>query len=48
MGMPTLSEFVTRLLDILVKPTPPSDGETAAPLMMSVESEPGESTPPIT
>jgi len=46
MGMPTLNEFVTRLLDILVKPTSPADSETAAPLM-SVESESGDTAPPL-
>jgi acyl carrier protein len=46
MGMPTLNEFVTRLLDILVKPTAASDSESPEPLM-TVESDPSESAPPF-
>jgi NADPH:quinone reductase-like Zn-dependent oxidoreductase/acyl carrier protein len=46
MGMPTLNEFVTRLLDILVKPAPRSGDESGEPLM-NVESEPSDNAPPF-
>jgi acyl carrier protein len=46
MGMPTLNEFVTRLLDILAK-TPPLAEEDGTQGLIPVESEPSESVPPI-
>ena len=46
MGMPSLNEFVTRLLDILAKPAAPSAPETAAERTGGV-AEPTESFPPI-
>ena len=46
MGMPSLNEFVTRLLDILVKPSAPLAPEHA-PEMLEEATEPRESFPPI-
>jgi acyl transferase domain-containing protein/acyl-CoA synthetase (AMP-forming)/AMP-acid ligase II/NADPH:quinone reductase-like Zn-dependent oxidoreductase/acyl carrier protein len=46
MGMPSLNEFVTRLLDILAKPAAPSASEPAQE-MMEEETEPREIFPPI-
>ena len=46
MGMPTLNEFVGRLLDILVKPTAAAAEDTHAEVL-SVETESRESAPPI-
>jgi acyl transferase domain-containing protein/acyl-CoA synthetase (AMP-forming)/AMP-acid ligase II/NADPH:quinone reductase-like Zn-dependent oxidoreductase/short-subunit dehydrogenase/acyl carrier protein len=46
LGMPTLNEFVTRLLDILVKPSAAGAPETT-PEVMRVETESRESSPPI-
>ena len=46
MGMPTLNEFVTRLLDILVKPTAAAAADTHAEVLR-VETESRESAPPI-
>jgi acyl carrier protein len=46
MGMPTLNEFVTRLLDILAKPAaPPAPERTQA--LIDDSTEPRESFPPI-
>jgi len=42
MGMPTMNEFVTRLLDILAKPS-----TTPAPEIMEKATEPGQIFPPI-
>jgi len=44
MGMPSLNEFVTRLLDILVKPAASPVPETAQEMKV-VEAEPRESSP---
>jgi acyl carrier protein len=46
MGMPSLNEFVTRLLDILAKPGASSAPEPATE-MVAEETEPRESFPPI-
>jgi acyl transferase domain-containing protein/acyl-CoA synthetase (AMP-forming)/AMP-acid ligase II/NADPH:quinone reductase-like Zn-dependent oxidoreductase/NAD(P)-dependent dehydrogenase (short-subunit alcohol dehydrogenase family)/acyl carrier protein len=46
MGMPSLNEFVTRLLDILAKPVASSAPEPA-PEMLDESTEPRESFPPI-
>ena len=46
MGMPSLNEFVTRLLDILVKQVAPSVAERPSEIVEE-ESEPKESFPPI-
>ena len=46
MGMPSLNEFVTRLLDILAKPGVSSAPEPT-PEIMAEETEPRESFPPI-
>jgi acyl carrier protein len=46
MGMPSLNEFVTRLLDILAKPVAATAPEHA-PEMLEEETEPKESFPPI-
>jgi acyl transferase domain-containing protein/acyl-CoA synthetase (AMP-forming)/AMP-acid ligase II/NADP-dependent 3-hydroxy acid dehydrogenase YdfG/acyl carrier protein len=46
MGMPSLNEFVTRLLDILAKPAVPSASELAQETM-DEETERRESFPPI-
>ena len=46
MGMPSLNEFVTRLLDILAKPGVFSAPEPT-PEIMAEETEPRESFPPI-
>jgi NAD(P)-dependent dehydrogenase (short-subunit alcohol dehydrogenase family)/acyl carrier protein len=46
MGMPSLNEFVARLLDILIKPTTVAAPETPEEVM-PVESERSESAPPI-
>ena len=47
MGMPSLNDFVSRLLNILVKPTAPETPESA-PEMMEEVTEPGNNFPPIT
>ena len=47
MGMPSLNEFVTRLLDILAKSAPASAPEEPAPDRMDEVTEPGEIFPPI-
>ncbi|HEV2521761.1 MAG TPA: SDR family NAD(P)-dependent oxidoreductase [Candidatus Acidoferrales bacterium] len=46
LGMPSLNEFVTRLLDILVKPSATATPESA-PEAMPVETEPRDTSPPI-
>ncbi len=46
MGMPSLNEFVTRLLDILLKTVAPSAPESA-PDAFAESTEPRESFPPI-
>jgi NAD(P)-dependent dehydrogenase (short-subunit alcohol dehydrogenase family)/acyl carrier protein len=46
MGMPSLNEFVTRLLDILAKPLASSAPESATEIVAE-ETEPRESFPPI-
>jgi NAD(P)-dependent dehydrogenase (short-subunit alcohol dehydrogenase family)/acyl carrier protein len=46
MGMPSLNEFVIRLLDILAKPATPSAPEPA-PEILAEAMEPRESFPPI-
>ena len=46
MGMPSLNDFVTRLLDILAKPAAQPARETAQELMED-ETQPRESFPPI-
>jgi acyl transferase domain-containing protein/acyl carrier protein len=46
MGMPSLNEFVTRLLDILAKPVAPPAPETTQEVMDEA-TEPKESFPPI-
>jgi acyl carrier protein len=47
MGMPSLNEFVTRLLDILAKSAPASAPEELAPDRMDEVAEPREIFPPI-
>jgi hypothetical protein len=44
--MPSLNEFVTRLLDILAKPSAPAAPELAPELVDEV-AEPKEISPPI-
>ena len=46
MGVPTLNEFVTRVLDIVVKNSGQSD-ETPAEELMRAEWEPNENAPPL-
>jgi acyl carrier protein len=46
MGMPTLNEFVTRLLDILAKPAA-SPAPEPAQALTDDSTEPRESFPPI-
>ena len=47
MGMPSLNEFVTRLLDILAKPAPPSASEEPALETTGNATAPREIFPPI-
>jgi len=46
MGMPSLNEFVTRLLDILAKPSPPEVPDQA-PEVLSNATQPAQNHPPI-